>query len=88
MSGKRAKNCAPVLEHYRTFLYTCGAYYPLFGVIMLTWQTKPTIYQINTWVWLHSLSQRYGTAVGLHNVPDEVLDNLAAYGFDAVWLMG
>jgi hypothetical protein len=55
---------------------------------MLTWQTKPTIYQINTWVWLHTLSQRCGTAVGLHNVPDEVLDDLAAYGFDAIWLMG
>jgi hypothetical protein len=55
---------------------------------MLTLQTKPTIYEINTWVWLQRLSQRYGTAVGLHNVPDEALDDLAAYGFDAVWLMG
>jgi len=55
---------------------------------MLTWRTKPTLYQINTWVWLNTLSRRYETPIQLHHVPDSVLDELAAYGFDAIWLMG
>jgi hypothetical protein len=55
---------------------------------MLTWREKPYIYQINTWVWLSSLSERYSSPIQLHTVPDEVLDDLAAHHIDAVWLMG
>jgi glycosidase len=52
------------------------------------WAKKPFIYEINTRVWLTDLTRRYGYHINLYNVPDEVLDELCAYQFDAVWLMG
>lgn len=52
------------------------------------WRKKPFIYEINTWVWLSTLSQQYERKLTLADVPDEVLDELASYHFDAVWLMG
>lgn len=55
---------------------------------MSAWPKNPVIYEINTWVWLGELSQKYGNPVTLATVPDEEWDALAAYGFDAVWFMG
>jgi len=52
------------------------------------WPRYPTIYEINTWVWLAELSAREGTLVTLSSVPAGDWDALAAHGFDAVWLMG
>jgi hypothetical protein len=52
------------------------------------WPRYPTIYEINTWVWLAELSARTGSAVTLGSVPAAEWDALAAHGFDAVWLMG
>ncbi len=52
------------------------------------WPKKPFIYQINTWVWLNALSRHYKHPVTLDTVPDKVLDDLASYHVDAVWLMG
>jgi hypothetical protein len=52
------------------------------------WRPGPLIYEINTWTWLHGLSAARQEAVTLGTVPDETLDALAAWGFDAVWLMG
>jgi Alpha amylase, catalytic domain len=52
------------------------------------WPRYPTIYEINTWVWLSELSARAGTSVTLSSVPAAEWDALAAHGFDAVWLMG
>lgn len=46
------------------------------------------IYEINTRVWLNSLSTKYGKAITFHNCPDEELLRLKELGFDAVWLMG
>lgn len=54
----------------------------------LQWPKKPFIYQINTWVWLNRLSERYGEEIKLHNVPDEVIGALANLNVDAIWLMG
>jgi len=48
----------------------------------------PFIYEINTWVWLEELRARLGTRVGLDGVPAKEWDQVAALGFDAVWLMG
>ncbi len=48
----------------------------------------PTIYEINTWVWLTELSKKAGKAVDLGSVPAGEWDSIAALGFDAVWLMG
>jgi glycosidase len=49
---------------------------------------KPTIYEINTRVWLTALSRQHKKTVTLNNVPDEALDEIAALGFNTVWLMG
>jgi len=55
---------------------------------MVTWNRYPTIYEINTWVWLTELATKHGTSLNLANVPTIEWDAIAAYGFDAVWLMG
>jgi glycosidase len=55
---------------------------------MTAWPAKPYIFEINTWVWLNTLSRSYNWPVTLENVPDRLLDEIAALGIDAVWLMG
>lgn len=55
---------------------------------MSGWSRNPTIYEINTWVWLSELSERFGTSVTLGSIPEAEWNAVAAYGFDAVWLMG
>jgi glycosidase len=53
-----------------------------------SWNKYPTLYEINTWVWLFELSQKYGETVTLSRIPAVEWDAIAAYCFDAVWLMG
>ena len=48
----------------------------------------PTIYEINTWVWLSGLEQKFGKNVDLSSVPPAEWDGIAKRGLDAVWLMG
>jgi hypothetical protein len=52
------------------------------------WPRYPTSYEINSWIWLFELSQKYEKKVNLALVPAAEWDAVAAYGFDAVWLMG
>ncbi len=52
------------------------------------WPSYPSVYEINTCIWLFELSQKYGKRVDLSSVPSAEWDTIAAYGFDAVWLMG
>ncbi|MEI6456641.1 MAG: alpha-amylase family glycosyl hydrolase [bacterium] len=52
------------------------------------WPLNPLIYEINTWVWLNDLSMQEGRIVTLGNVPEKVWDEIAAFRFDAIWLMG
>ena len=52
------------------------------------WPRYPSVYEINTWVWLSELSHKYGKAVDLSSVPAAEWESIADYGFDAVWLMG
>jgi hypothetical protein len=47
----------------------------------------PSLYQINTRVWLTELSRILGRAATLDDVPDAELDRLAQMGFDWVWLL-
>ena len=47
----------------------------------------PSLYQINTRVWLNALSQSLGRPATLDDVPDSELDRLAATGFDWIWLL-
>ncbi len=49
---------------------------------------RPIIYEINTWVWLHELSEKYKTPITLGSIPDSELDDIARIGADAVWFMG
>ncbi len=49
---------------------------------------NPLIYEINTWVWLADLSSRYNHLVTLADVPEIVIDELAGWRPDAIWLMG
>ena len=48
----------------------------------------PSLYQINTRIWLNTLSARSGLTVDLANVPETELDALAERRFDWVWLLG
>jgi glycosidase len=52
------------------------------------WPRYPNSYEINTWVWLSDLSRKCGKTVDLSSMPSAEWDAIAAYGFDAVWLMG
>jgi len=47
----------------------------------------PSLYQINTRVWLTELSQKLGRAATLDDIPDAELDRLAEQGFDWIWLL-
>jgi hypothetical protein len=58
------------------------------GTIMSNWPHHPTIYEINTWVWLSGISVKIGRAVDLGSVPATEWDAIAKFGFEAVWLMG
>ena len=55
---------------------------------MKTWPKYPVIYEINTWVWLHELGQKYQQPVDLGSVPQEEWDQIGSLGVDAVWFMG
>jgi glycosidase len=55
---------------------------------MTAWPKCPAIYEINTWVWLAELSQTLAKPIDLSCVPAEAWDDIAKFGFDAVWLMG
>jgi hypothetical protein len=57
-------------------------------MIVSIWPQHPTLYEINTWVWLSELSLKTGTLVNLSSVPSAEWDAIAKFGFDAVWFMG
>ena len=48
----------------------------------------PSLYQVNTRVWLHELGVALGRSATLEDVSDAALDQIAADGFDWVWLLG
>ncbi|MHA1679478.1 MAG: alpha-amylase family glycosyl hydrolase [Promethearchaeota archaeon] len=52
-----------------------------------SWPENPTVLEINTWPWLDALSRAHGEDIGLENVPERVIDDIAMK-FDAIWLMG
>jgi glycosidase len=47
----------------------------------------PSLYQINTRVWLTELSRTLGRPAMLDDIPDSELDRIAGRGFDWVWLL-
>src|SRR6478672_8957440 len=50
--------------------------------------SRPTVYEINTAVWLERLGRGLGRTLALDEVPGEEWDAIAALPVDAVWLMG
>lgn len=53
------------------------------------WMPNVTLVAKSTYVWLDQLAQRFGREVHrLDQVPDEALAELAADGFNALWLIG
>src|SRR5690348_8542767 len=54
----------------------------------MPWPARPTVYEINTAVWLERLGRDRGRPLALDEVPDSAWDALAALPVDAVWLMG
>jgi len=55
---------------------------------MSAWRRYPTLYEINTCVWLGERSTAHGRRVDLGSVPSTEWDAIAGLGFDAVWFMG
>jgi glycosidase len=47
----------------------------------------PSLYQINTRVWLTELSPDRGRRATLDDIPDDALDRFAEMGFDWVWFL-
>lgn len=47
----------------------------------------PSLYQINTRVWLNALSRRFGKPMRLDDIPDSELDRITEMGFDWIWLL-
>jgi glycosidase len=47
----------------------------------------PSLYQINTRVWLTDLSRALGRRATLDDIPDAELDRLSALGVDWIWLL-
>jgi len=47
----------------------------------------PSLYQINTRVWLTELSGTLGRRARLDDIPDSALDEFAAQGFDWIWFL-
>ena len=47
----------------------------------------PSLYQVNTRVWLTSLSETLGRSAQLDDLPDAELDRLAGMGFDWIWFL-
>ncbi|MBM2841179.1 MAG: glycosidase [Bacteroidetes bacterium] len=50
--------------------------------------SHPLVYEVNTRVLLRELQAEHGEEVTLGTIPDKLLDEWAALGFDAIWLMG
>src|SRR6266566_2780202 len=48
---------------------------------------QPSLYQINTRVWLTALSRSLRRPATLDDIPDAELDRLAGMGFDWIWLL-
>lgn len=55
---------------------------------MTSWPNFPTVYEINTWVWLDELSRAAAEPLTLADVPQAELERIGGYGLDGVWLMG
>ena len=49
---------------------------------------RPTLFEINTRVYLNELGKRLNKTASLDDVPDSLLLDLANKGFDFIWFLG
>jgi glycosidase len=54
---------------------------------MATAPRYPSLYQINTRVWLERQSREAGRGITLADIDDRTIDDFAAQGFDWIWLL-
>ena len=54
---------------------------------MKTYPKYPSLYQVNTRVWLTEMSHDLGRRANLDDIPDIELDRLAEMGFDWIWFL-
>lgn len=47
----------------------------------------PTLYQVNTRVWLTELSEKLGKQATLDDIPDRELDRFSEMGFEYIWFL-
>ena len=47
----------------------------------------PSLFQINTRVWLQRLSREAGRRITLADIDDATIDDFAEKGFDWIWLL-
>ncbi|HEY2350794.1 MAG TPA: alpha-amylase family glycosyl hydrolase, partial [Puia sp.] len=47
----------------------------------------PSLFQVNTRVWITEISEGIGRRATLDDIPDEDLDRLADFGFDWIWFL-
>jgi hypothetical protein len=47
----------------------------------------PSLYQINTRVWITDIANKIGRTATLDDIPDNELDRLAEMGFDWIWFL-
>ncbi|TFG22125.1 MAG: alpha-amylase, partial [Promethearchaeota archaeon] len=53
------------------------------------WMPKVVMLAKNVYVWLDQLSKKYQKPISkLHEIPDEELNTISGYGFNALWLIG
>ncbi|MBY0327739.1 MAG: hypothetical protein K2Q30_12525, partial [Gemmataceae bacterium] len=55
---------------------------------MQTETPRPTLFEINTRVYLNELSKKLNKTASLDDVPDSLLLDLANKGFDFIWFLG
>jgi hypothetical protein len=54
---------------------------------MIASSRYPSLYQVNSRVWLTELSRKIGRTAILDDIPDVELDRIAEMGFDWVWFL-
>jgi hypothetical protein len=56
-------------------------------VVEMRESVYPSLYQINTRVWMTELSHTLGRPATLDDVPDAGLEDVAAKGFEWIWFL-
>ena len=84
--GRREETVAADLVHHGAPSVTSTA--GTRGGTVTTRSGHPSLYQINTRMWLQELGVALGRPATLEDVPDASIDPFAADGFDWVWLLG